>query len=251
MEIKIIYEDENILAVNKPAGINVHPDNTYKEGTLIQKILEKYPQINEVGEAIRPGVAHRLDRDTSGVLILAKNAESFNYLKNLFKNRLIKKTYTALLYGKLGKKIGEQGIIDLSIARSAKNPILRIAKGETRGELKTAITEYKILKYFNLKTLNPVSTASTDKFTLIEAYPKTGRTHQIRAHFKAIGTVLAGDKLYGNKKVNEKLNLLGLTRQFLHATSLEFNLQNNGRIKIESSLPEDLKIFLEKLEKEE
>lgn len=241
-EIKIIYEDENILAVNKPAGINVHTDENYKEGTLIQKILEKYPQISEVGDAARPGIAHRLDRDTSGVLILAKNAESFEYLKNLFKNRLIKKTYIALLHGKLGEKAGERGLIELPIARSVKNPILRIAKGKTRGELKAAITEYKILQY--LKFGDSIS----EKYTLVEAYPKTGRTHQIRAHFKALGTAVAGDKLYGNKKINEELSSLGLTRQFLHASSLEFNLQNNGRIKIETDLPDDLKNFLDKLE---
>jgi len=248
--IKIIYEDENILAVHKPAGINVHVDSNYKEGTLIQKILEKYPQMHNVGDAARPGVAHRLDRDTSGVLILAKNAESFDYLKNLFKNHLIKKTYIALLQGKLGKKIGERGIIELPIARSAKNPILRIAKGKTRGELKSALTEYKILKHFYLKNLNPDSTRSTVKFTLIEAYPKTGRTHQIRAHFKALDAPVAGDKLYGNKKINEELKLLGLARQFLHAVSLEFTLQNNGRIKIEVDLADDLKSFLDKLQEE-
>lgn len=242
--VKIIYEDENLIAVDKSAGINVHPDNTYKEGTLIQKILEKYPQIAEIGDSIRPGVVHRLDRDTSGVLILAKNARSFEYLKNLFKNRLIKKTYIALLYGKLGEKIGEQGVIELPIARSAKNPILRIAKGKTRGELKSAITEYKILQYFK-KVGDTIS--DFKQFTLIEVYPKTGRTHQIRSHFKALGAPVAHDKLYGNKKINEELRLLGLTRQFLHAASLEFTLQDGGRIKIEADLPEDLKSFLERL----
>lgn len=251
MEIKIIYEDENLIAVNKPAGINVHTDENYKEGTLIQKILEKYPQIKEVGDPTRPGVAHRLDRDTSGVLILAKNGQSFEYLKNLFKNRLIKKTYIALLCGKLGEKIGERGKIELPIARSAKNPVLRVAMGKTRGELKAAITEYKILKHFDFKILNPYGTPSTDKFTLAEAYPKTGRTHQIRTHFKALGAPLAGDKLYGNKKLNEKLRALGLTRQFLHAASLEFNLPSGGRIKIETDLPDDLKNFLKKLRDKE
>lgn len=239
-DIEIIYEDSDILAINKPAGINVHPDEHHKENTLIQILSQKYPQIFGVGgDPKRPGVVHRLDRDTSGILILAKNGQSFEYLKNLFKNRFIKKTYIALLSGKLGKKREERGIIEMPIARSAKNPVLRTAKGKTRGELKPAITEYKILNFYG--------TPSAVEITLVEVYPKTGRTHQIRAHFKALNAPICGDKLYGNKKINEELSLIGLTRQFLHAASLEFKLPSHGRIKLEADLPDDLKNVLEKL----
>lgn len=240
-DLKIIYEDKDILAINKPAGINVHPDDNHKENSIIQKILKIYPEIKNISEdKLRPGVVHRLDRDTSGVLILAKNKNNFEYLKNLFKTRMVKKTYITLLAGKLGKKTGERGVIELPIARSAKNPLLRTAKGKTRGELKPAITEYKILKFYG--------TRSTVEFTLVEAYPKTGRTHQIRAHFKALEHPVAGDTLYGNKKINEELKNLGLTRQFLHALEIEFTSISETRIKIEADLPDDLRSILEKLE---
>ena len=245
MGVKIIYEDKDILAVNKPWGVNTHPD-ARNRNSLIQEMLKIRPEIKDIGEdKTRPGVVHRLDKNTSGVLILAKNQKSFEYLKNLFKSRQIKKTYTALLIGKLGKKAGERGIINMELARSVKNPILRTAKGETRGALKSAITEYKIINYFEL------AFAKEKKyFTLIEAYPKTGRTHQIRAHFKALNHPVAGDALYGNKKINDELNAFGLTRQALHALSLEFTLPSGGRIKIEAGLPYDLKNFLEKLKKQ-
>lgn len=243
INLKIIYEDDDILAVNKPAGINVHPDEHHKENTLIQIISQKYPQILEVGDdpKKRPGVVHRLDRDTSGVLILAKSEKSFEYLKNLFKNQLIKKTYIALVSGKLGKEKGERGVVDKPIARSARNPILRTARGKIRGELKSAITEYKILDYFKLPSVKE------RYFTLVEVYPKTGRTHQIRAHFKALGAPVTGDKLYGGKSAK----IERLVRQFLHAASLEFTLPSGGRIKLEADLPDDLKSFLEKLKQAE
>lgn len=237
--LSIAYEDENIIVVNKPPGINVHPDDFHKEGTLIQFVAQKFPEIKKVGDdPKRPGVVHRLDKDTSGLLIIAKNQESFEYFKKQFKEKKIKKTYIALVSGKLGEKIGERGRIELPIARSAKNPILRIAKGKTRGELKSAITEYKILKFYG--------TLSVVEFTLVEVYPKTGRTHQIRAHFKALGHPVTGDKLYSKfgHRVSELLN-----RQFLHALSLEFNLPNNSRIKVEADMPDDLKNALNKLKK--
>lgn len=246
-DLKIIYEDKDILAINKPAGINVHPDKTHKKISIIQQALKIYPEIKNASEdKTRPGVVHRLDRDTSGVLILAKNKESLKHLKNLFQNRRVLKTYITLLQGKLGEKINEQGIIELPIARSVKNPLLRTAKGKTRGELKPAITEYKILKYYYCTALREPC-EEPHLFTLVEAYPKTGRTHQIRAHFKALERPVAGDKLYGNKKINEELKKIGLTRQFLHASGIEFTSISGTRIKIEADLPDDLKNVLEKL----
>lgn len=243
-ELKIIYEDTDIIAVNKPPGINVHPDETYKKETLIQKISKLYPEILKIGENLeRPGVVHRLDRDTSGVLILAKNEKSFNFLKDSFKIREVKKTYLALLQGKLGTKKYETGIINLPLARSVKNPILRTAIGKTRGELKPAITEYKILGYFEPKIKVGLENQK-NILTLLEAYPKTGRTHQLRVHFKALGHPIAGDKLYGNKN---KIIIHGLTRHFLHAMSLELTLPSGTRIKLEAELPEDLKKVLNNL----
>ncbi len=244
-DIKIIYEDENILAVNKPAGLVVHgPDS------LVDWLLKNYPEIKEVGEdASRPGIVHRLDKDTSGVILVAKNQKSFEYLKEQFsapslelkkegrdlalggQNRKIKKNYLVLVDGIIKEN---SGIINLPIAKSKNDFRKKEARPEVRlrgfevGLQREAITEYKVLKKF-------------DKFTLLEAYPKTGRTHQIRVHFKAIGHPIVGDKLYGKK---EQI----LSRQFLHAKSLEFINLDGSRIKLEADLPDDLKNFLNMLD---
>ena len=247
--LEIIYQDENIIAVNKPAGVNVHPDEHHKSGALIQELAEKFPEIKEVGDNyLRPGVVHRLDKDTSGILIVARNQDAFYYLKSQFKERKIKKTYLALVYDKLGKRAHEKGIIDLALGRSAKTPILRVAKGKTRGKLKEAITEYKIIRYFNFKncgkTLFPQGKLSSSQFTLVEVYPKTGRTHQIRAHFKAIGHPIVCDRLYGGKQY---FCPFGLKRHFLHAFSLEFTNLDGARLKLEADLAEDLQKMLQNL----
>ncbi len=176
---------------------------------------------------LRPGIVHRLDKDTSGVILVARNQNYFNYLKNLFQIHQVKKTYLALVYGKLEPKLG---II--------KKPI-RLKPGTIkrtvwRGKIeKEAITEYRVLKYLKY---NKSLAKKLLYFSLLEVIPKTGRTHQIRVHLSSIGHPIIGDSLYG-----PKINPLGLKRQFLHAESLEFSLENGRRIKIESGLPEELK----------
>lgn len=241
-EIKIIYEDEDILAVNKPAGLVVHGAENIKEKTLVDWLVEKYPEIINVGErpafgearpdlSGRPGIVHRLDKDTSGVLLVAKNQWAFEFLKEGFKNRIIKKKYIALVHGKL--KV-EKGIIDLAIGKSKTDFRKKVAGGNQPaggGILREAITEYKVLKRFS-------------EYTLVEVFPKTGRTHQIRVHFKAISYPVVCDKLYGGKK--QKCPL-GLNRHFLHANSLEFSLLNGSRIKIEADLSQDLQNALDML----
>ncbi len=218
-EIKIIYEDENILAINKPAGLIVHGEGP----SVVDWLIKKYPDIKKVGEDLtRPGIVHRLDKDTSGVLLIAKNQKSFEYLKTQFKERKIKKRYLVLVEGII-KNV--KGVIDLPIGR-AKKSFKKLASKSAQGKIREAITEYKVLKKF-------------DNYTLLEAYPQTGRTHQIRVHFKAIGHPVAGDKLYGHEN--------NLSRQFLHANSLEFNLMDDSRIKLEADLPSDLKNFLNML----
>lgn len=251
-KVEIIYQDKDIIAVNKPAGIVVHPDEYYKSGTLIQLLAEKFPEIKNVGDTpSRPGVVHRLDKDTSGILLVARNNKAFEYLKKQFaaaaesfgglqQERKIRKTYLALVWGKLGKKVGEKGIINLPIARSAKTPILRVARGKTRGELKEAATEYKIIKYLS-DTTYPINPKK--KFTFVKVYPKTGRTHQIRTHFKAVGNPVLCDKLYAQKLECP----FGLTRHFLHAYSLEFTTPSGTGLRLEAELPDDLKNFLNKL----
>jgi 23S rRNA pseudouridine1911/1915/1917 synthase len=230
-EIKIIYEDDDIIAVNKPAGLLVHGVNLKSQKSnfksLADWLLKKYPEIKNVGEdPKRPGIVHRLDKDTSGVLLVAKNQKSFDRLKSQFQDRKIRKTYLVLVDGIIKDNLG---IIDLPIGKSKKDFRKKEAHPEAglRGRVREAITEYKVLKRFK-------------KFTLVEVFPKTGRTHQIRVHFKAIGHPVVGDKLYGPKEAP-------LDRQFLHANSLELTLLGGARIKLEADLPEDLKNFLNML----
>jgi len=217
--IKIIYEDDDVLAINKPAGLLVHG-----QSSLVDWLVKKYPEIKNVGEDLtRPGIVHRLDKDTSGVLLIAKNQKSFEYLKTQFQQKKIKKKYLALVNGEIKNN---SGIIDLPIGKSKKDFRKKKAGKDARGKIREAVTEYKVLKRF-------------DKYTLVEVLPKTGRTHQIRVHFKAIGHPIVGDKLYGHQS--------NLNRQFLHANSLELTLLGGARIKLEADLPDDLKNFLNML----
>jgi 23S rRNA pseudouridine1911/1915/1917 synthase len=206
--------------VNKPAGLLVHGGSP----SVVEWLIKNYPRIKSVGEdKERPGIVHRLDKDTSGVLLIAKNQKSFEWLKNKFQNREIKKKYLVLVKGKIKDNFG---IIDLPIGKSKKDFRKKTAGKNARGEVREAITEYKVIKRF-------------DNYTLAEAFPKTGRTHQIRAHFKALGYPIAGDRLYGHGD--------NLPRQFLHANSVELTLMNNSRVKIEADLPEELKKYLNML----
>lgn len=224
--IQIIYEDDDILAVNKPAGVVVHGDSP----SVVEWLIEKYPSIKNVGDdSERPGIVHRLDKDTSGVLLVVKNQKTFEYLKEQFKNRKIKKTYLALIYGNLKNK---EGVIKLAIAKSKKDFRKKTSIGKMAGQVREAITEYKVLKRFK-------------DYTLVEVFPKTGRTHQIRVHFKAIGHPVVCDKLYGQKKQECPF---GLSRQFLHAQSLELTLPNGSRIKMEADLPQELQNALNMLD---
>jgi len=243
MKIPIVYEDENVLVIDKPAGLIVHPiknskfqiPNT-KPSTLVKWLLQRYPEIKNVGEnKLRPGIVHRLDKDTSGLMVVAKNNKTFFYLKEQFKKRLIKKKYIALVYGKLKEK---KGIITKSISKSWK-------KGRQTttpmGKSKEAITRYKVLKEFYPKALP----GSGDKtFTLIEVIPETGRTHQIRVHLASIGHPIAGDEKY---KFKRQPKIENLKRQFLHANYLKFSLPTGKILKLESKLPKDLKKVLDYL----
>lgn len=232
-KIKIIYEDRDLLAINKPAGILVHKVESLKleisEENLVDWLIKKYPEIKKVGEdPRRPGIVHRLDKDTSGVLLAAKNQETFNYLKKQFQERKIIKKYLALVIGEVRQKKGE---INLAIGRGKKNPLKRETLGKTRGRLREALTYYKILKKFN-------------GYTLLEVQPKTGRTHQIRTHLKAIGHPLVCDRLYAGKLYQCPADL---KRHFLHAFSLELTLSAGSRLKLEADLPEDLTKILDLL----
>ncbi len=228
--IEIIYEDDNLMAVNKPAGLIVHPDGKNEEYSLTDWIMEKYPELKNVGEPseyngkiiLRPGIVHRIDRNTSGVLLIAKTQESFLYLKKQFKDRNIKKTYKAIVYGNVKK---DRGVIDRPIGRSSRDFKMWSAESTARGKLRDAVTEYKTLK-------------RNKEFSYLDIYPKTGRTHQIRVHLKYIKHPIVCDKLYAFKKDC----ILGFSRMALHAQSIEFSLLDGSKIMIEAPLPEDFNV---------
>ena len=210
--------------MNKPPGTAVHGGDSIQEETLVDFLLKKFPEIRQVGDEpeIRPGIVHRLDRDTSGVMVIARNQESFEYLKNLFKNRQTEKRYWAIVCGKLKQK---SGVIDLPIGRLAKSPVKRgVVQGRSqiRGE-REAITEYQVLK-------------NGEKFSLLELTPKTGRMHQLRVHLKAIGHPVACDTKYGGKNV---CCPEGARRQLLHAKSLSFSFPEGRKLYFEADPPED------------
>jgi 23S rRNA pseudouridine1911/1915/1917 synthase len=230
MDIQIIYEDDDIVAVNKPAGLVVHSDGRTDEPTISDWVLENYPQTKNVGESIKltsgaeiqkHGIVHRLDRDTTGVLLIAKNQETFLFIKKQFQKREIKKTYRAIVYGTFRKG---GGIIDKPIGREKKDFRRWTTGNGARGTLREAITEYEILY-------------GSKEFTYLEVRPKTGRTHQIRVHMKAIYHPIVCDRLYAPKRTSA----LGMDRLALHALSIEFMLQSGEKIKIKAPLPDDIK----------
>lgn len=229
-KIEIVYADKDFIVVNKPAGIAMHGGASVRGKTLADFLVEKFPELKKVGDdpAVRPGMVHRLDKDTSGVLLVARTEQTFHDLKNLFKTRQIEKIYLALV---IGRVVPRTGTIDLKIGRLIKRPALR-GTGQSRiKNEREAKTEYHVLKYVN-------------GFTLLEVKPKTGRMHQVRVHLRAIGYPVAGDKLYGKKNTDPK----GLFRQFLHASSLSFSYPEGKRWRFEADLPDDLAFVLKNLE---
>ena len=231
IKLDIIYEDKDIIVVNKPAGILTHPLRSDQNDTLINALLAYYPAIKDVGDdspggELRPGIVHRLDRDTSGLIIAAKNNQSFEYLKKQFAEKKIEKHYFALVIGKVKDK---KGIITKAISRSKKDGKKRSALLDEKS--KSAWTQYWVLKYFK-------------DYTLLDVFPKTGRTHQIRVHLASIGHPIAGDEQYKFKRQPLPENL---KRQFLHAHALKFKLLDGKIAEFKSPLPKDLKNVLDKL----
>jgi len=235
MDPQIIFENKDFLVLNKPAGLLVHPKINYtnsKEQTLVNWLTKNYPQIKNVGDnpEIRPGIVHRLDKETSGVMVIAKNQNSFEFFKNIFKQRLIEKTYLALVVGKMNNK---EGKIDLAIAKSISTK--RTTKIKTGQKALKAETLWKVLKTYQ---------DNNQILSYLKLIPKTGRTHQLRVHLAAIGHPVIGDYLYGGKttlKYREKLN-----RIFLHAYSLKFKYDNTNYL-FEAELSIELKNFLKEL----
>lgn len=235
IKFRVVYEDKDFAVIEKPAGLVVHPGASHKGKTLVNGLLARWPEIKNVGDpeysGLRPGIAHRLDKDTSGLMIIVKNNEAFFYFKNLFKNRQIKKKYLTLVFGKIKPP---EGLIDIAISRSKTIPTKQTAaKGGEKS--RKAVTYYKTLKYFVDDEGN--------SYALIEAAPKTGRMHQIRVHFFTLGHGIVGDKVYKKRR----MKFCGLSRHFLHANFLGFVSPSGKNLEFISSLPEELKNFLEKL----
>lgn len=238
MELKILFENDEVVAIDKPAGLIVHSDGKTFDYSLADWIIEHYPQLKDIGESWkkedskeipRPGIVHRLDRETSGVMLIAKTQESFESLKKQFQEHTIKKTYHAFLYGELKTK---KGLIDRPIGRSSQDFRMWSAQRGARGEMRDAVTEYQTQK-------------TGGGYTLVYAYPHTGRTHQIRVHFKAIHYPLVGDSLYAPGREND----LGFTRLALHSKRIEFKgLESSQMIVVEAPYPPDFEEALHRFE---
>jgi 23S rRNA pseudouridine1911/1915/1917 synthase len=230
IKIKILFEDDYIIAVSKDAGIVVHPAPGHFENTLINALINYNEKLSQVGGGLRAGIVHRLDKDTSGIILIAKDERTHTLLSEKFKNREINKTYEALVLGYFKEF---EGSIKLPVGRSMKD---RKKMGAVlRG--RESQTDFKILNEYK-------------GCTLIEAYPKTGRTHQIRVHFSYIGHPIIGDKDYGNKESEKIANETGLLRQFLHAKRIVFNHpMTNEKIDLNDELPYDLKNCMLNLKK--
>ena len=242
--LDIIYEDSDIIVLNKQAGISVHPSINEVNGTIANALIARYPEIKDVGEnPIRPGIVHRLDKDTSGILVVARNQKTFEFLKNEWQEGRVVKKYLALVWGHLKLLEGE---IKSELVRSPKEFRKRIVvkpsfakategkpgKNILKGKL--AITNYKVIKKFK-------------DFSLVEVSPKTGRMHQIRVHMASLGHPIVGDKVYG--KNHSPFERFSVGRQFLHAYYLKFSLPDSKSRAFEADLPEDLEKVLTKLEK--
>ena len=223
--IEIIYEDNDIIVVNKPKGMVVHPANGNPDGTLVNAVMALCKgSLSGIGGEIRPGIVHRLDKDTSGLLIIAKNDLAHINMSEQIKDRKVKKIYIALVKGNIGEN---EATIDMPIGRSTKDR----KKMAVRKDGKQAITHFKVLKrYYD--------------YTLLEVKIDTGRTHQIRVHMAEIGHPVVGDMVYSNGK-----NEFGVEGQMLHAKSLDFKHPITGKkMHLEAELPNYFKEVLNKLD---
>lgn len=213
----MIYEDESLIVIDKPAGLSVHPGPGHPDGTLVNAVMALCPDITGVGEENRPGIVHRLDMDTSGVIVVAKNDRSHRSLSDQFKNRTVTKKYVALVEGNMDQK---KAIVDGPIGRDPHDR-KKMAIVENGRDAKT---EYAVNERFA-------------QFDYLGVKPKTGRTHQIRVHLCSVGHPVVGDILYGTR-------VAGLDRQFLHAESISLSHPiNDILMEFKSPLPQDLLKF--------
>jgi len=230
----ILFEDESVIVLDKPSGWIVNSAVTTKDQPVIQSWLkENYNYKISQNDELRSGVVHRLDKETSGILVIAKTENSFVFLQKAFKEREIKKTYIALTHGRMEPA----GTVEVTVGRL---PWRRDRFGVVAGG-RDSKTDYKLIDVYK---------KDFDLFSLVECYPKTGRTHQIRIHFKHINHAIVGDSFYAGRKTSRN-DRLWCPRLFLHASEIEFSHPLTGKkVKISSSLPKDLALVLKHLQKE-
>lgn len=222
ISINILYEDNDIAVINKKAGLVIHPSHGHESGTLVNAIMFHIKDLSGINGEIRPGIVHRLDKDTSGLVIIAKNDKAHNRLSEMFKNKEINKTYLAIVKGSLGR---DKGSLETQMGRDPKDR-KKMSVLKTGG--KTAITNYEVLD-------------KNEKFSLVRVNIETGRTHQIRVHMKYLGYPILGDSVYGKESKSVK-------RQMLHAYKLEFLHPVTGKeMIIKSEIPKDFSEVLEKI----
>jgi len=228
MKFPIIYEDEHTLVIDKPIGVMVHPDDRNVEPTIADWLLETYPNVKKVGDEGRHGIVHRLDRNTTGILLLAKDNGAYRTFKNQFREHKTRKVYRAIVEGNIREDIG---MISMSLARAKsdfrKRTVVDMHSDDARGEEREATTRYKVIERSKTK--------EGKDYTYVECYPITGRTHQIRAHFRGIRHPIVGDDLYGSK--------IGATlapRSMLHALSLSVSIPEKGEMTFEAKVPKDM-----------
>ncbi|MFH2104413.1 MAG: RluA family pseudouridine synthase [Chloroflexota bacterium] len=223
--LEIIHEDDNLIVINKPAGMVVHPSPGHYSGTLVHAVIGHVPDLKGIGGEERPGVVHRLDKETSGLIVIAKNESSHRWLQDQFKSRSVEKTYLALVDGSPPTPIGR---VEAPIGRNSSHRKLMAVVPEGKG--REAVTEYRTLELFG-------------EHALLQVHPLTGRTHQIRVHMAFLGCPVAGDRVYGKRK-----STVEISRHFLHAARLQITLPGEDHPKnFEAPLPEDLQFVLDQL----
>ena len=225
MNPKVIYETEDLAVLDKPAGMLTHPAKRGEQETLASWILKKYPEIHGVGQEGRFGIVHRLDKETSGLLVVAKNQKTYELLKKLFHDRRVEKRYLALVWGAFKQ---ERGIIEKEIAaEGGRRRTVEVWSQKETGKTRAAATKWRVAEHLG-------------DYSLLDIQPLTGRTHQIRVHLKSIGHPIVCDPLYSGKKFCPE----ELRRMFLHAYFLKIPLASNVVIEMEISLPDNLQSFL-------
>lgn len=223
--LDVIFENEGVLIVNKPAGMVVHPSPGHDRGTLVNAVLGHSPDIMGVGGEMRPGVVHRLDKDTSGLVVLAKHDQALRMIQAQFKDRTVEKIYLALVDGGPPTPSGR---VDAPVGRNPRHRKRMAVVPESRGRM--ACTTYRTLERLG-------------EHSLLEVTPETGRTHQIRVHMSFLGCPIVGDRIYGRRKPS-----LTIQRHFLHALRLTFQLPNESAPRaFEAPLPENLEAILDRL----